>query len=163
MLNIETAQIPGLIGAGNGGNLTNSRNLLLTLTGSIQHVTQQFILNDANKTDRYLDYLEPDGYYKKREFHQREFSLFFKDDWKIRPSLTLNLGIRYEYFGVPWETSGMEAALVGGGYAAFGWTGRGFEDFWNFGLKKATCPWSSLSARTLRTQTSRSIRTTGTI
>ena len=136
VLNIETAQIPGLIGAGMGGNLTNSRNLLLTLTGSIQNVTQQFILNDASKTDRYLDYLEPDGYYKKREFHQREFSLFFKDDWKIRPSLTLNLGIRYEYFGVPWETRGMEAALVGGGYAAFGWTGRGFEDFWNFGPQK---------------------------
>src|SRR6185503_12819597 len=75
VLNIETAQIPGLIGAGAGGNLTNSRNLLLTLTGSIQNVTQQFILNDASKTDRYLDYLEPDGYYKKREFHQKEFSL----------------------------------------------------------------------------------------
>jgi hypothetical protein len=129
---IETAQIPGLI----GNNLTNARNLLLSLTGSISTITQQFILNDASKTDKYLDYLDPDGYYKKREFHGREFSLFFKDDWKIRPSLTLNLGVRYEYFGVPWETNGMEAALVGGGYSAFGWTGRSFEDFWRFGPQK---------------------------
>ena len=103
--------------------------MLLTLSGSIQNISQQFILNDASKTDKYLDYLEPDGYYKTREFHQREFSIFFKDDWKILESLTLNLGLRYEYFGVPYEDKGMAAALVGGGTAAFGWTGRGFEDF----------------------------------
>ena len=130
--NMETANIPGLI----GGSMTAAKNLLLTLTGSINTITQAFILNDANKTDTYLGYHDPDGYYKKREFHGREFSLFFKDDWKIRPSLTLNLGVRYDYFGVPWETNGLDAALVGGGLAAFGYTGRSFEDFWNFGPQK---------------------------
>jgi hypothetical protein len=130
--NIETAQIPGLI----GNNLVAARNMLLSLTGSINTVTQVFILNDANKTDRYLDYLEPDGYYKRREFHQKEMSLFFKDDWKILPSLTLNLGVRHEYFGVPWETHGLAGTLVGGGYSAFGWTGRSFEDFWKFGPQR---------------------------
>lgn len=137
--NIETAPIPGLIGTGTGnpiGNLTGARNLLLTLSGSISSVTQAFILNDANQTDRYLDYLEPDGYYKTREFHQKEFSVFLKDDWKILPSLTLNLGVRYEYFGVPWETHGLAAALAGGGYSAFGWTGRSFADWHRFGPQK---------------------------
>jgi hypothetical protein len=130
--NMETANIPGLL----GGSVTAAKNLLLTLTGSINTITQAFILNDGNKTENFLGYHDPDGYYKKREFHGREFSLFFKDDWKIRPSLTLNLGVRYEYFGVPWETHGLDAALVGGGLAAFGYTGRSFEDFWNFGPQK---------------------------
>ena len=35
--------------------------------------------------------------------------VFVKDDWKIRPDLTLNVGVRYEFFGVPWEASGLMA------------------------------------------------------
>ena len=35
-----------------------------------------------------------------------EFSLYAQDDWRITPSLTLNLGVRYEYYGVPGEKYG---------------------------------------------------------
>jgi hypothetical protein len=31
-------------------------------------------------------------------FRQHDWALFFQDDWKVTPRLTLNLGIRYEYF-----------------------------------------------------------------
>ncbi len=31
--------------------------------------------------------------------HQRHFSAYVQDDWRIIPNLTLNLGIRYEYSG----------------------------------------------------------------
>ncbi len=35
-----------------------------------------------------------------------EFSLYAQDDWRITPSLTLNLGLRYEFYGVPGEKYG---------------------------------------------------------
>jgi len=35
-----------------------------------------------------------------RHFRYNEFATFAEDTWKIRPRLTLNLGLRWEYFGI---------------------------------------------------------------
>ena len=32
-------------------------------------------------------------------FTENDYALYFQDDWKIMPSLTLNLGLRWEFFG----------------------------------------------------------------
>ena len=38
------------------------------------------------------------------------FATYFQDDWKMTPSLTLNLGVRWDYFGPINESSGGQAA-----------------------------------------------------
>ena len=42
----------------------------------------------------------------RRHFKMKDFSLFFQDDWRIRPGLTLNLGLRYDYYGNPNDAEG---------------------------------------------------------
>ena len=38
---------------------------------------------------------------RKDDFHDHDYAGFFEDSWKVRPNLTLNLGVRYELQDVP--------------------------------------------------------------
>jgi hypothetical protein len=48
------------------------------------------------------------------------FATYFQDDWKMSPKLTLNLGVRWDYFGPIDETNGGQANFVPTGIAARG-------------------------------------------
>jgi hypothetical protein len=55
-----------------------------------------------------------------RNYRLTDWSWFVADDWRVTPDLTLNLGVRHDYYGFPSEKNGFlalydyEAALVTG-------------------------------------------------
>jgi hypothetical protein len=104
-----TAQLlPGLTAT----NQTNAQSVLTDLAGSIAKIAEGFDLPNATAT-QFLGY--KDGYkMHDRDWHSNEASMFFKDNWRIGQSVTLNLGIHWEYFGVPYEGKGRAGFPIGG-------------------------------------------------
>ena len=47
-----------------------------------------------------------------RRFVQHEYGAFVQDSWKLRPNLTLDYGLRYEFNGVPFERDGNLSNLL---------------------------------------------------
>lgn len=47
----------------------------------------------------------------EREFSSNNFALFVQNDWKVRPNLTLNMGLRWEYFSPLTDKSGQQSNL----------------------------------------------------
>jgi hypothetical protein len=130
---ISSTNIPGLAGTATTGNNQRMRNLLSFLSGSLSQVTQFYYMQDPLKLDRFEDYLTFPQ--RVRETHRNEFSVFVKDDWKVVPSLTLNMGVRWDYFGSIYDGFGMMPMAVGGGNAIFGVSGRSWDGWWNPGIR----------------------------
>jgi hypothetical protein len=132
--------IPGMLSS----NITLAQNLLLGLTGSVQTISQSFLTLEPTDT-RFLDFKEtyfdarnPEGHFgRMRDSHQNEFNFFIKDDWKVTPSFTLNLGVRYDLFRVPYHlsASGKNWTIgpLGGNEAIFGYSGRSLGEAWMSG------------------------------
>jgi len=51
---------------------------------------------------------QPPGTGKRRDFHYNEFEFYGQDSWKMRNDLTLTYGLRWSYYGVPFEANGFE-------------------------------------------------------
>ena len=105
---------------GIGGNLTAAQNLLLDLSGSLTNWTQAF--NSAGGL--HPTYIP--GENNRRDWRQHEYSGFFKDDWKLNQRLTLNLGVRYEYYSPPFEPNGRAVVPANGSAGAFGISGTSY-------------------------------------
>src|SRR5262245_53321522 len=124
---------PEMSGIGTN-DAARARNLLNFLAGSLQSVNNLYWLEDPNSST-FADYRNFS--LVTNTINQREFSAFFKDDYKIKRDLTLNLGIRYEWYGVPFSASGLAVRPVGGGGEAFGISGRDFSGWMLPGARAA--------------------------
>jgi hypothetical protein len=121
----------GLAGTNVSGSQQLAENLLTFLSGSLSGLAQGRFVNQAKPA--WNDY--PKELAKIRDIAQNEFGFFFKDDWKISRDLTLNLGGRWDFYGVPYERNGLTTALKGGGNSLFGISGRGFSDWMKPGAR----------------------------
>jgi len=43
-----------------------------------------------------------------RLYKVREWEMYFQDTWRMHRDLTVTLGLRYGYYGVPWEANGLQ-------------------------------------------------------
>ena len=58
-----------------------------------------------------LDVQLPGAENPDRHMKQILFGSYFQDNWNVRPSFTLNLGLRHEFVTTPEETNGLIAAM----------------------------------------------------
>lgn len=79
-----TANFPGASAA----NLTAARGLYAILTGRVQSIVGNARLDPSSDEYKYLGASRAEG-------RMREWDAFIHDTWKVRPNLTLNLGLRY--------------------------------------------------------------------
>jgi hypothetical protein len=119
----------GMVGTNGGvastGTYLAAYNLMNYMAGSIGQIRQFYFVNDPKA----LTWNSPEKGELTRliDLRQKEMSFFFKDDWKVHSNLTLNLGLRWDYFGVPWTGNGLTAGLKGGAMSLFGGSQDGFD------------------------------------
>ena len=83
----------------NSGN--NYDDPLAALIGMVPQVTAQY---NYTKSGSVLQ----DGAPVTRRFAADTWEFYGQDSWKVKPNLTLTLGLRYSLFSPPWETGGLQ-------------------------------------------------------
>jgi hypothetical protein len=101
---LEDAIFPGGI---SNNDFAVASELLGILGGYVRTGTRTF-----NVTSRNSGFVE--GASQARVLRQDFFSLYGSDTWKLRNNLSLTLGLRWEYHGVPDEENGLILLPVGG-------------------------------------------------
>src|SRR5439155_17915466 len=118
---ITTTNFRGL----NSNDITTAQNLLANLAGSIDSLSQDFFLLSPNEKE--FRGFQNGGVLTNMNYHQNDYAGFFKDSWKVTSNLTLNLGVRYDLYGTPYDSTGMGVKPIGGQAGLFGSSGKDFS------------------------------------
>jgi hypothetical protein len=107
--------VAGLDGTGFPGLTSNAagtaRNIIYNLAGTVASINQAFgVLSSSDTKIQSTPVIRNNRHWN----YQTEMASFFKDDWKFSRSLTLNLGVHWEYYGQPYEHDGLAARIIGG-------------------------------------------------
>jgi hypothetical protein len=94
-LQAEGQQVPS--------NVTAFITSFMELTGSMSEAGAS-VLADP-KTGQLTP---PDGQAMRRRYAEDDIEWYVQDSWRVKPNLTLNYGLRYSYFGVPWAQDGLQ-------------------------------------------------------
>lgn len=75
----------------------------------------QALLGMMTEIDAYYNFNRdgsalPQGAAIKRRYGIDGYEFYGQDTWKIRPTLTLTLGLRWSLFSPPWETNGLQVS-----------------------------------------------------
>ncbi|MGH9486003.1 MAG: carboxypeptidase regulatory-like domain-containing protein [Terriglobales bacterium] len=110
----SNTNLPGI----GSSDLNAAQNIYGLLTGNVTSYTGSVALNPS--TRQFVT-----GLPEFQQMHQTDLGFFGTDSWRIRPNLTLNYGLRWQYEGVPVDDENEYFAVNGGPGAVYGVSGAG--------------------------------------
>lgn len=109
------------LGLGLGGN-TNNLNASLrpsdilpstSVSGewdsNFPFILGRFAFDDTNFNYTRTGTAQPQGTGKTRNYRYFEYEFYAEDQWRVKNSLTLTYGLRWQYYSVPYETNGLQS------------------------------------------------------
>jgi hypothetical protein len=93
---LSNAQLPGASSA----DITAANNLLATMAGFLTTYTQTY--NVKSTTSGFVP-----GQTQDRHWEFTNYAGYIQDNWRVAPRVTVNLGLRYEYYTPVKEQNGL--------------------------------------------------------
>lgn len=110
----NTGNLPGI----NSSDLGAAQDIYGLLTGNVTSYSGSVALDPAKR--QFVT-----GIPEVQKMHQTDLGFYGTDSWRLRPNLTVNYGLRWQFEGVPVDDYNEYFAVDGGPGAVYGISGAG--------------------------------------